>query len=150
MPSSPAHSTSPGPFAKTGARRTAPKANIAKPADKFSSERMDKLAELQASANAANVSVMMGAEDQDATGHVDTKEYAEHIKKTQAEFAKSPPAKSTKSRLASTGGSSATRRRPAIPPPARASAEVPRYFETTQLHSFRQYSVVEMRDAMPW
>jgi hypothetical protein len=34
--------------------------------------------------------------------------------------------------------------------PARASTEVPRYFETTAVGAFRQYTVKEMVDCTPW
>mmetsp|Transcript_15906 Transcript_15906/g.46414 ORF Transcript_15906/g.46414 Transcript_15906/m.46414 type:complete len:170 (-) Transcript_15906:397-906(-) len=137
------------PFAKTGERRSAPTREVQKAADHHLSEREVKLAELEARAAAANQSTMQGP-DVDGTGHVDVNEMAtallEEKRRSSLAVRKKSGKTSTKSTFTSTGGRSY---RPAVPPPAKAVPEIPRYYQTTTGTSFRQYTVKEMVDAAP-
>ncbi|KAG8465578.1 hypothetical protein KFE25_002885 [Diacronema lutheri] len=140
------------PFAKTGERRAAPKANVVKPRDKAANLRQGKLASLEAAAAAVNESMRAAAADTDGSGHVDTTEFAAYLKKERgvkddgAKRATKVSMSSSRATLSSSGG----RRRPAVAPPAKAAEHIPRYFETTERSAFRQFSVKEMVDCTPW
>jgi hypothetical protein len=122
------------PFAKTGAHRAGPKANIAKPVDRAADMRADKIASLTVAAASVNESTL------------------EHLKAASALKEGSPAIKAmmSSSRISRATTTASGRHRPAIPPAAKASDNIPRYFETTERAAFRSYSLDEMMHAMPW